>query len=96
MHGYVFGGVDDELQSHVVEGFGDDHATLEHHDTALSAATRHRRFHLFEGCYVQIGIHRVAAEFHITAILDGKRLEWYDRQGIFHLSVVERIPAAKL
>ena len=94
--GIVFRRLDDELQSHVVEGLGDDHATVERHVPAYAAFVGHVGLGALCGRDVQPGIHGVARKLHITAVLDGEGLQRDDRQRVFHLTAGEGVTACQV
>ena len=87
---------DNKLQSHVVESFGDNHATVESNITAHTTLIGHAGLGALCGGDVQLGIHGIACEFHKTAILDGEGLQRDDGQRIFHLTIRECIASCQV
>ena len=86
MHLLVVGGVDDELQTHVLQRLRNLHTALKHYASARASVGRHGGFVLLCGCDVESWVHRVARELDITAILNVERLERNYRQRVFHLA----------
>ena len=86
VHLLVVGCVDGKLQSHVLQRLGYHDTTLECNAAAGSAVIGHGCLVLFCGGDVESRIHRVAREFGIAAVLDGKCLERNYGQRVFHLT----------
>ena len=86
MHLLVVRSIDGKLQPHVLQRLGYHDATLECNAAAGSAVIGHGCLVLFCGGDVESRIHRVAREFGIAAVLDGKCLERNYGQRIFHLT----------
>ena len=51
---------------------------------------------MFGGGDVESGIHRIASEFHIAAVLDGEGLQRDDGQRVFHLTVGEGVTTCEV
>ena len=88
---HIFGSIEGELQSHVLQSLGDDDATVEIDTTPYPIVARYGSFSTFGGSNVQRRIHQVARELNIRTILDGKRLQRNDGQRVFHLTIGEGI-----
>ena len=93
---HILGGIDDELQTHIVERLGDDDATDEVDRAPHLTGRADRRLGLLGGGNVQRGVHHLARKLDIRAVLDGKRLQRNDRQLILHLTVGQRIATRQL
>ena len=94
--GVVLRCIDDELQTHVVEGLGDDDTTVEGNTTIRTALAADSGLGVLGGGDVESGIHRIACELHIAAILDGEGLQRDDWQRVFHLTVGEGVTACEV
>ena len=76
----ILGCLDDELESHVVEGLGDLYTTIEGHTPGGTALIAHSGFRVLCGCDVQLRIHRIASKLYVTAFRYGKGLQRNDGQ----------------
>ena len=94
--GIVLRCLDDELQAHVVERLGDDHATVEGHAAAGAFLVADGGLGALSGGDVQPWVHRVARKLHIAAVLDGEGFQRDDGQRVFHLTVVEGVAAGEV
>ena len=93
MERHILGSIERELQSHIVERPCYHHSTLEVHSPALLSVGAHRGPRLLSGCDVQFRVHHISRELYVAAVLYGEGLERNHRQGVFHLTVAERILA---
>ena len=74
----VFGCVECELESHVLQCLCDDDARDELHASSHSVSSCHRGLCLFLGGDVELRVHYVAVELEIATVLYGEGLERND------------------
>ena len=91
MQCHILRRIECELQSHVVQRLGDNHAAFEVHAAPHSIGIRHSGLGLLRGRDVQRRIHRVARKLNIASILNGEGLQRDDGERVFHLTVIQRI-----
>ena len=88
---HVLGGIEGELQSHVVERPGNLDTTVEGHAAPYPAVVRHSSLGALGSGNVECGVHGFASELDIGAVLDGEGLQRNDRQRVLHLAIGQRI-----
>ena len=96
IEGIILRGLDDELQTHIVERLCNDDTTVEYYASACADIVSDGGFGTLGGGDVQPRVHRVARELHIAAVLDGEGLQRDDGQRVFHLTAGEGIAACEV
>ena len=92
---HVLGGVEGELHTHVVERLGDLHTAVEIDATSHTAGAGNGGLGALGGGDVERGVHGVASELDIRAVLNGECLQRDDGQRVFHLAVRQRVTTAE-